>query len=127
MSNDNPFRLHSRLKSFGFAVEGMAEFFKTQPNAWIHAVAAVVVIVLGFVFDVSTTEWCMLIIAIALVLIVEMLNTAIEFLTDLVSPSYHPLAKKVKDIAAGAVLFTAIAAALIGLIVFAPKVVSAFL
>lgn len=122
MSNDNPFRLHSRIKSFGFAIEGIATFFKTQPNASIHAVAAVAVIVSGFVFDVTATEWCMLLIAIALVFLAEMLNTAIEFLTDLVSPDYHPLAKKVKDVAAGAVLFTAIAAASIGLIVFVPKI-----
>jgi diacylglycerol kinase (ATP) len=119
--NHKPFSILDRIKSFGFAFQGIATFFKTQHNAWIHCLAAILTITLGFVLHVNTTEWCWLIIAIALVIIAEMLNTAIEFLTDLVSPEIHPQAKKVKDIAAGAVLIAAIAALAIGLIVFLPK------
>lgn len=122
MSNNKSFSIHGRLKSFGFAIEGIITFLKTQQNAWIHCVATIVVIVLGFILKVNSIEWCMLFIAIALVMITEMLNTAIEFLTDKVSPDYHPLAKKVKDVAAGAVLFAAIVAVIIGAIVFLPKV-----
>ncbi|MFY9311038.1 MAG: diacylglycerol kinase family protein [Bacteroidia bacterium] len=122
MSSNKPFKIHSRIKSFGFAFEGIATFFKTQHNAWIHTVAAMTVIALGFYFNVNTTEWCFLILAIALVMLAEMLNTAIEFLTDLASPEFHPLAKKVKDVAAGAVLFAAFAAVIIGILVFVPHV-----
>jgi diacylglycerol kinase len=69
----------------------------------------------------TNTEWCWIIIAIALVFITEMLNTSIEFLTDLVSPNYHPLAKNTKDVAAGAVLVAAIIAIILGLMIFLPK------
>lgn len=123
MKSNKSFNIHSRIKSFGFAFEGIATFFKTQHNARIHSVAAVVVIVLGFILDVNVTEWCLLIAIIALVMLSEMVNTAIEFLTDLVSPDYHPLAKKAKDVAAGAVFVAAMAAVVIGLIVFIPRVI----
>lgn len=121
MSSNKSFSITARVKSFGFAIEGIITFFKTQHNTWIHALAAVTVIVFGFAFNVNKTEWCLLAVAIALVFISEMLNTAIEFLTDIVSPHYDPKAKKVKDVAAGAVLISAIAAVVIGLIIFLPK------
>ncbi|MES2397611.1 MAG: diacylglycerol kinase family protein [Bacteroidota bacterium] len=121
MSNNKSFSISNRIKSFGFAIEGIITFFKTQHNAWIHAFATVIVVVLGFAFNVNNTEWCFLITAIALVFISEMLNTAIEFLTDIVSPDYNLKAKKVKDVAAGAVLISAIAAVVIGAVVFLPK------
>jgi diacylglycerol kinase len=122
MNNNKSFSIQGRLKSFGFAIEGIITFLKTQQNAWIHCFATIVVIVLGFVLKVNNVEWCMLVIAIALVMITEMLNTSIEFLTDKVSPDYHPLAKKVKDVAAGAVLCATIVAVIIGAFVFLPKV-----
>lgn len=122
MSSHKPFRFNSRIKSIGFAIEGIIVFFKTQHNAWIHIVAAAIVVALGFILKINNTEWCLLSVAIVLVMLTEMLNTAVEFLTDMISPSYNPLAKKVKDVAAGAVLFAAIAAVIIGAIVFLPKV-----
>jgi diacylglycerol kinase len=121
MISKNKFSFKSRIKSFSFAFQGIKTFFQTQHNAWIHTLAGICVIVLGIVFKLTIPEWCWLIFAIGLVFITEMLNTAIEFLTDLVSPEYHPLAKKVKDVAAGAVLFASIVAVLIGLIIFIPK------
>ncbi len=121
MSRHKPFHFHSRIKSIGFAIEGIIVFLKTQHNAWIHIVAAAIVVALGFILKINNTEWCLLSVAIALVMLTEMFNTAIEFLTDTVSPSYNPLAKKVKDVAAGAVLFAALAALIIGGIVFLPK------
>jgi diacylglycerol kinase len=121
--NNKPFSFSARLKSVGYAFQGIVVFFKTQHNALIQVVAAIVVIILGFVLKVNTTEWCLLIFTIGLVFITEMLNTAIEFLTDLASPEIHPLAKKVKDVAAGAVLIAAIAAAVIGGIILLPKIV----
>jgi diacylglycerol kinase len=121
MNNNKPFSLNSRIKSFGYALTGIKLFFKTQHNAWIHALAAAIVITLGFVLKVNMNEWCWLIAAIALVVVSEMLNTAIEFFTDLISPDFHLQAAKIKDVAAGAVLISAIAAASIGMIVFLPK------
>lgn len=121
MSSNKSFSITDRIKSFGFAIEGIITFFKTQHNAWIHAFATVIVVVLGFALNVNNTEWCLLAVSIALVFISEMFNTAIEFLTDIVSPDYNLKAKKVKDVAAGAVLISAIAAVVIGLIIFLPK------
>ncbi len=122
MIKNKPFRFNDRIKSFGFAIQGISTFFKTQHNAWIHFVAAVCVIVLGFVLKVNSNEWCWVLLSIGLVFITEMLNTAIEFLTDLASPQIHPLAKKVKDVAAAAVLIAALGAVAIGLVIFLPKV-----
>ena len=121
-NKNNTFSFSARLKSVGYALEGIIIFFKTQHNAILHAISAVAVIILGFVLKVNQTEWCFLITAIAMVIITEMLNTAIEFLTDLASPEIHPQAKKIKDLAAGAVLISAIMAAIIGAIVFLPKI-----
>ena len=120
-SNKTNFSLKQRIKSFSYAFQGLKTFFQTQHNAWIHLLATIVVVLLGNIVKLTYTEWCWIIIAIALVFITEMLNTAIEFLTDLVSPNFHPLAKKTKDVAAGAVLVAAIIAVILGLMVFLPK------
>ncbi|MFN5444984.1 MAG: diacylglycerol kinase family protein [Crocinitomicaceae bacterium] len=119
--NETPFSLRNRIKSFSYAFRGLKTFFQTQHNAWIHALATVIVIILGNMVKLSTAEWLWIGLAIALVFITEMLNTAIEFLTDLVSPEYHPLAKKTKDVAAGAVLIAAFFAVIIGILVFTSK------
>lgn len=121
MKESRPFSFKRRIKSFQFAFEGLATFFKTQPNAWIHLFAAMLVCVAGFYFQLNKLEWFMVIIAIALVFITEMLNTAIEFLCDKVEPSIDPQIKRIKDISAAAVLLSAIIACMIGGIVFIPK------
>ena len=121
MSSNKPFSITRRIKSFCFAIEGIITFFKTQHNAWIHSLALIIVVVLGFVLKVSDNQWCILSLAIALVFITEMVNTAIEFLTDIVSPDYNLKAKKVKDVAAGAVFIASTAAVVIGVIIFLPK------
>jgi diacylglycerol kinase len=126
MSNPKFFTFQSRIKSVGFAIQGIFTFFKTQANAWIQLIAAIMVIVLGFKFNINKTEWLAIVLAIALVLVTEMLNTAIEFLTDLASPSVHPLAKKVKDIGAGAVLIAAITSIVIAVLVFLPKLMCSY-
>lgn len=118
----NPKFLHKRIKSFGFAIQGIVTFFKTQTNAWIHLVAAVLICGMGYTYKISREEWCWIVAAIAFVFVTEMMNTAIEFLTDLASPSVHPLAKKVKDVAAGAVLIAAITSFIIALVIFIPKI-----
>lgn len=119
MSNKpNETQLQKRIQSFKFAFKGIADLFQSQMNARIHAFFMVLVIGGGFFFDISKTEWLMCIIAMAMVLAAEAMNTALEYLTDLVSPEYHPLAGKAKDAAAAAVLILAIAAAIIGFMVF---------
>ena len=110
------------IKSFGYAINGIMTMVKTQPNARLHAVSTVLVIGFGFFFEVSLAEWCLLIICTGGVWAAEAFNTALEALTDLVSPDTHPLAGKAKDAAAGAVLLFAIASALVAAIIFLPKI-----
>lgn len=112
--------LSSRLRSFGHAFRGLKVLLQTQPNARIHAAATVLVVAAGVLLRISPMEWVLIVLAIASVWTAEALNTAIEFLVDLVSPDPHPLAGKVKDVAAGAVLIAAIGSAVIGGFVFGP-------
>lgn len=118
--------LKKRIKSFSFAFKGIKTLVETQENAQIHLFAIVVVTIAGWFFKVSNIEWCFLIVAYTIVLAAEAVNTAIEFLVDLASPNYHPLAGKAKDVAAAAVLITAIGAVIIGVIIFLPKLFSLF-
>ncbi len=118
------FSVKKRLLSFKYAFRGIGFMIQTQHNARIHLIATIIVIFLGVTLKVSLTEWCLLIFAIGIVLSSELFNTSIEFLTDLLSPEYQKKAGTVKDIAAGAVLISAIASAIIGLIVFLPRVIS---
>jgi len=113
--------IKKRVLSFKYAFNGIFYFIKSQHNAWIHIVAAFFAIVFGFIFNISVTEWCIIIIIISLVLSAEAFNTAIEKIVDLVSPEYNKLAGIIKDVSAGAVLILAIAAALTGIIIFLPK------
>ncbi len=111
----------NRIASFRYAVQGLSDLFRTQPNARIHVFVTVLVVALGFYFHISRMEWVALSICISLVLAMEALNTALEYLTDLVSPEYHPLAGKVKDVAAAAVLLAALGAVAVGLLIFIPR------
>jgi len=109
-------------KSFGFALNGILYAFKTQPNFKVHSALIVMVTLAGWYFQLNSSEWLWLLAAIALVLISELFNTAIEVLVDLVSPAYNEKAGIVKDTAAAAVLVAAIIAIAIGLIIFLPKI-----
>ena len=121
---NNSLTIKGRADSFKFAFRGIATLISSQQNAWIHALATVVVVVLGVVCSLTRFEWCWIILAAASVWATEAVNTALEFLTDLASPEFHPLAAKTKDVAAGAVLITAIGAALIGGLIFIPHLLS---
>lgn len=114
--------LKKRFLSFYFAGKGLLDLFITQPNARIHLVAALVVLVVGNILGLSTWEWVVIIGCITAVLAMEAVNTAIEYLADRISTDYHPLTGKAKDAAAAAVLITAIGAVVVGLIIFVPKV-----
>ena len=116
--------LNARLRSFGHAFRGIGVLLSTQPNARIHAAATILVVAAGALFGISTAEWALIALAVAIVWAAEALNTAIEFLVDLASPDLHPLAAKAKDAAAGAVLVAAIGAALVGGLVFGPYVLN---
>jgi diacylglycerol kinase (ATP) len=109
------------IRSFKYALQGLADMFRTQPNARFHLAASVAVVVAGVLLEISRMEWLAAVLCMALVLALEAVNTALEYLTDLVSPEYHPLAGKVKDAAAGAVLVATIGAAVVGTVIFLPK------
>jgi diacylglycerol kinase len=109
------------IKSFGFAVSGLRYAFKTQPNFKFHCFASVLVAVAGYCLQLERSDWLWLLAAAAMVLIAELLNTAIEVLVDHVSPEFHIKAGIVKDTAAAAVLVSAVIAAGIGLLIFVPK------
>jgi diacylglycerol kinase len=114
------FTIRRRFRSFGYAFHGAKTLLVTQHNAWIHAVATVVVIIAGNVCSVSKSEWMLLVFAIALVWLAEAMNTAIDFLADEVSEEKRERIGKTKDIAAFGVLVSAVAAVIIGGIVFLP-------
>jgi diacylglycerol kinase (ATP) len=109
------------IRSFGFAFKGLAYATKTQLNFRIHLVATVIAAFMGYALHISVNEWQWLLLCIAFVLVAELFNTAIEFLTDLVSPEYNELAGHVKDISAGAVTVAALFALITGIIIFLPK------
>jgi diacylglycerol kinase (ATP) len=111
-----------QLRSVKCAVRGIAIMLRTQHNAWLHAVATVAVIAVGVAVRLSVSEWCWIVLAITSVWTAEALNTAFEFLTDVASPDFHPIAEKAKDVAAGAVLLAACGAAVIGVMVLGPHV-----
>ncbi len=113
--------LQKRLASFRYAWQGIRYLFQSQVNARIHAVAAVLVVTAGIVCGISPQEWLAIVISVVLVIALEAVNTALETLTDLVSPGNHPLAGKAKDLAAAAVLLAAIGAVVVGLIIFVPR------
>lgn len=115
------FSVRKRIKSFSYAGKGIYSFLRKEHNAWIHAVVTLLVVLLGVVLDVSLFEWAILALCIGFVFVAEAFNTAIERLVNMVSPEYHKQAGDVKDVAAGAVLIAAIIAAIVGLLVFIPK------
>lgn len=109
------------IRGFGYAFKGLQYATATQLNFRVHLVATLVALVMGYALHITNHEWLWITLCIALVLITELFNTAIEFLTDLVSPDYNELAGHVKDVSAGAVLICAIFALITGSIIFLPK------
>lgn len=116
------FSIYERLKSFGYGWQGLLFVFRTQPNAWIHAVLTSLVIGAGLLFDIRREEWIWLLLTIALVWGAEILNTAFEFLCDVVSPDYSERVKRCKDVAAASVMVCAWIAVAVGALVFWPYV-----
>jgi diacylglycerol kinase (ATP) len=118
------FSVRARARSFGHALAGIALVVRGQHNAWIHSLATLLAVGVGALLPLSALEWCALIFAIGLVWVAEAINTALELLADAVSPEPNPLVGDAKDVAAGAVLIAAIAAAGVGLIVLGPHLLA---
>jgi diacylglycerol kinase (ATP) len=119
-TNCKKFSILNRLKSFVYAINGLVFVLKTQHNAWLHLAISIVVICTAYWLKISANDWRWLIMVITLVWFAETINTAFEFVCDVVSPELHQSVQAAKDIAAGAVLLCAVGAALIGLMVFLP-------
>lgn len=109
------------FKAFRYASEGIFHSLRTERNFKFHLVAAIVVISVGLLTDLTKIEWFVVILLIAGMLALELMNSAVERIVDLVTVEQHPLAKQAKDLAAGAVLIYALGSAIIGLIIFLPK------
>ena len=114
------YNLKKQLRSFGYAWKGIRCCIGKEQNLSFHLIAATIVVIAGIALDITRTEWTIIILCIGVVIAAELFNTAIEKFVDLISPERHPVAGAIKDIAAGAVLVCAIAAAIIGLILFIP-------
>ena len=121
-----PLTFSGRLRSVRWALRGVAVMLRTQHNAWLHLAATVAVVVAGGLAGLSAGEWCWIVLAVVAVWTAEALNTAFEFLTDVASPNFHPLARQAKDVAAGAVLIASLGAVVIGLLVFIPHLLAWF-
>lgn len=109
------------IRGFGYAFKGLWYTAKTQLNFRVHLVCTVIALMLGYGLNISASEWLWIIICIGLVLLTELLNTALELLCDVISPEYNEKIGHVKDISAGAVLVTAVTALVIGAVIFLPK------
>ncbi|GGC91157.1 diacylglycerol kinase [Flavobacterium lutivivi] len=118
---DNTF-FSGRLKSIGFAVKGAIKLITTEHSVMVQSSLAVLMIFAGFYFNISREEWMMQILAFGLVLGIESLNTAVEKVADFIHPEYHEKIGFIKDIAAGAVMFAAMAAIAVGLLIYVPKI-----
>ena len=114
--------LKNRIKSVGFALKGALLLIRTEASIKIQVFIALLVTAAGFYFDISTTEWILQILSIALVLGIEGLNTAVEKLADFVQPEFDKKIGFIKDVSAGAVMLVSVAASIVGLIIYLPKI-----
>lgn len=117
----NPF-IKNRIKSIGYASKGAYLLLKTEPSIQVQALIGIAVTILGFVYELSVTEWCIQILTITMVMAAEGLNTAIEKAADFIHPDHDPRIGFIKDIAAGAVFLTAFGAVIVGLLIYLPKI-----
>ena len=115
------FSVAARVRSFRFALRGIWVMLRTQHNAWIHAVATAGAVALGLALRIDRGEWLAVVLSLMAVWTAEALNTAFESLCNVAAPEFHPLVERAKDVAAGAVLISAIGAAAIGVLIFWPR------
>jgi len=122
--NNEKFSLKKRIKSFSYAFAGLRVLFREEHNSWIHATAAVLAIVMGFLFRISPMEWIAVVIVIGMVFAAEIINSSIERTADFVKAERDDRKRDIKDLGAAAVLVCAISAALVGIIIFLPKIIA---
>lgn len=118
----NEFKNPTFFNAMKNAIRGCSLAIKNERNIKIQIVAAIIATIMGFMFKISSVEWLVLVLTIFFVIVTECLNTAIEKTVDMITNKYSESAKNVKDISAGAVLFSAIASVIVGLIIFLPKI-----
>ena len=123
MDSKKPFSVKARIQSFVYAFAGLKTFFRNEHNSRIHLFSAIITVICGALVHLDKYEWCIIVFAIGLVIMAEIFNTAIEALTDIVSPNFNLIAKRVKDMSAAAVLIAAITAVILGAIVFIPRII----
>lgn len=119
-------KIRRLIKSFGYALKGLHQMVKTEQNARIHLMATVTVLIAALLLGLTATEWCLILLCMALVWAAEAFNTAIETVTDHLFKERNETARIIKDVAAGAVFVCALAAAACGLIIFIPKILALF-
>ena len=126
-SKNKPYKNRTFFDSFRYAFVGVSTVFKEERNMRFHVFSTIMVIIVSFLLSLSLQEWLWMLLVSFLVLVMEIWNTVIENTIDLVTPDYHPLAKKAKDMAAAAVLFTSIFALVVGGLILLPKVIELFM
>ncbi|MGN6437127.1 MAG: diacylglycerol kinase family protein [Agriterribacter sp.] len=114
------------IRSFKYAIAGVYLFFRYERNGQLQLIAAAIAVALGLWLHITRSEWIAVLLCMAAVLSLEMINTAIEKLCNLIQPDYHPAIKVIKDVSAGAVLLSAVASLIIGFIIFLPRVLLLF-
>lgn len=117
------FSIQKRIHSFRYAFAGFKVLFRAEQNAWIHATAAGLAILAGFLFRISPSEWLAVIIVIGMVFAAEILNTALEHTADFMKEEYDERIRDIKDLSAAAVLVCAITALGVGILIFLPKII----
>ena len=123
MSN---FSIKDRIMSFKHAFNGFKVLLKSEHNAWIHTSLSIISIALGFYFEISNTEWVTIVICIGMVISAEIFNTAVEHIANFIQPKQDEKIKHIKDLGAAGVFMTALAALIVGLIIYLPKIMLLF-
>ena len=127
IKNKQAFSIAKRLKSFTFAFNGLKILLREEHNSWIHIAITICVVIVGFLLQISLIEWIAIVLCMGLVFALELVNSAIENIADFVSPQKNEIIKKVKDLSAAAVLIAAICSAIVGIIIFLPKIIDLIL
>ena len=123
MKKERKISISQISQSFSDAFKGIKYAFRSQPNIKIHFLTIIPVIVIGTLLKINLIEWCLLALAIGLVLVSELINTAIEFSVDLISADINEKNRKIKDLSAGAVLIATLISIIIALLIFLPKII----
>ena len=124
--NNEKFSIKKRIKSFAYAFAGLKVLFREEHNSWIHAVAAVLAIAMGFLFRISPMEWIAVVIVIGMVFSAEIINSSLERTADFVKAERDDRKRDIKDLGAAAVLVCAMVALITGLIIFVPKIIALY-